>query len=137
MSYLYRTYGDDGRLLYVGQTDCIENRMQHHVRVGAPWLDQLASITLEQISESFACAATAYTINAAEREAIKTEWPLYNIQASIEDPRSPHLKTKLKPLRELLISDPERLQERKRRVEQALDEAALLLSPGGDSNAAA
>jgi hypothetical protein len=128
MIYVYRAYGDDGRLLYVGQTGCIDQRMKHHVRAGSPWLDQLASITLERHYGYFAA-------NAAEREAIKSEWPLYNIQCSIEDPHPPHLRAKYMPLRELQLSDPERLQERKRRVEQAL--AVLLLRSGRTPSEAA
>jgi hypothetical protein len=118
--YLYRAYDGDGRLLYVGLASYhVEERMKGHIRQGSVWLDQLAHITVEKQHSNWDIAA------AAEREAIKTEWPLYNIQHSVEGPRPPHLilQTRCPDV------TPEQLRERERRVTQALRAANLLRPP--------
>ena len=115
MSYVYRCYGDNGRLLYVGCTDHIQYRLTGHLRDSSVWLDQLGAITVERFSDWFAA-------HAAEREAIQTEWPLYNIQHSIEGPRPPHLILQTRHA----VCTAEQMQERERRVTEALRAANLL-----------
>jgi excinuclease UvrABC nuclease subunit len=114
MTYVYRAYDDDGRLLYVGLTDYVEHRMRAHLRAGSLWLDHLAQLVVEKRRNAA----------AAEREAIKTEWPLYNVQHSFEGPRTPpHLKHPEGP------ASPEQLLERERRVAQALRAAGFAHTP--------
>jgi hypothetical protein len=77
MTFLYRTYGDDGRLLYVGITENnVEQRFSQHLASGAEWLDHLANVVTEWHDDR-------QTALAAETEAIKSEWPLYNVLGSI------------------------------------------------------
>jgi len=117
MTYVYRAYSDTGRLLYVGVTDYLQHRFDGHLRAGSPWLSQLAHIDLERHRH----VEMAY---AAEEEAIKTEWPLYNVQHSIEGPRRPpHLQRREQPV------SLEELLERERRVTQALRAAGHCYSP--------
>lgn len=68
---VYRAYSADGRLLYVGVSERLQNRMQQH-KYTKTWWGEVARIT-----------ATFYpgdglTAHAAERAAIKSEQPLYN-----------------------------------------------------------
>lgn len=88
MSYLYRAYGDDGRLLYVGITgNDVEQRFRQHDASGAEWVDQLAHVRWEWHDDRKAALA-------AESEAIKSEWPLYNIMGSIDGYRPGMRKAK-------------------------------------------
>ena len=75
MTYVYRAYGDDGRLLYVGIAEDVEQRFKEHER-GAGWVDQLVQVDVEWHTDRKAALA-------AESEAIKSEWPLHNIAGSI------------------------------------------------------
>lgn len=79
MTALYRAYGLDGRLLYVGITDDLETRIKQHL-LDAPWVDLLGAFTIHH----YASRADA---RAAEIAAIRTEWPLYNVDQS-PDPAS-------------------------------------------------
>jgi hypothetical protein len=95
MIAIYRCYGDDGRLLYIGQARNVAERMRMHYRTGALWLDRLASITLEHHDDHYGASyhehvAAIRAINAAEDQAIKSEWPLYNIKAPSKT-RAPHI----------------------------------------------
>jgi excisionase family DNA binding protein len=75
VSYVYRAYGDDGRLLYVGMSDNVENRLQQHRVNNAAWFDHLANVTVEQHPDRISA-------EAAERNAIRSERPLYNVSGS-------------------------------------------------------
>lgn len=69
---VYRCYGDDGRLLYVGASVNVEARLaQHRTSSWWGWMLDRVEVT------SFPDEATA---RAAEREAIATENPRFNIQ---------------------------------------------------------
>ena len=69
---LYRFYAADDALLYVGLTINPGRRLEKH-RALQPWWNDVARVELEQHPDM-------PTLRAAEREAIKTETPLYNIR---------------------------------------------------------
>jgi predicted GIY-YIG superfamily endonuclease len=78
MTYVYRCYSDDGRLLYVGAAEDIERRLREHCRsLWSPWVGQLADIAVEWHPDR----GTAEDI---ERQAIASESPLYNITHSAD-----------------------------------------------------
>jgi predicted GIY-YIG superfamily endonuclease len=68
---LYRMFGRGRRLLYVGITMNVEGRFHAHRR-DKPWWRQVQRMTLEHFD-------TRAEAEAAERSAIKTEQPKYNI----------------------------------------------------------
>lgn len=70
MTYLYRFFDADGRLLYVGMSYRIEKRLDKH-RVAKPW-NQIARIEIAQFP-------TRTDAVAAEREAILSEAPAWNV----------------------------------------------------------
>lgn len=74
MTALYRVYGDEGRLLYVGIAADWQERLKQHART-SPWFSCAADLVIQ----SFATRALA---EAAERETIRTEWPLWNLKDS-------------------------------------------------------
>ena len=69
-SYVYRMWDKNGVLLYIGKSNNPLNRWKQHRK--KPWFEQVARFEYEPHPDE----ASAY---AAEREAIKTEHPLYNI----------------------------------------------------------
>lgn len=70
-NYLYRHYAPDGDLLYVGQTLSIIGRNVRHFRE-KEWRDEIAFIAVEPF-------ATREEVMEAEKVAIRTEFPKYNI----------------------------------------------------------
>jgi hypothetical protein len=72
MFTLYRFYGADDTLLYVGITINPGRRMEKH-RNTQPWWTDVARIEMEQHPD-------LGTLRAAEREAIETEKPLHNVR---------------------------------------------------------
>jgi predicted GIY-YIG superfamily endonuclease len=72
MQHLYRHFDKDGRLLYVGISLSAVQRLGQH-RYGACWFDQITTVTIEQHPDRKA-------VEAAEREAIKREKPIFNVQ---------------------------------------------------------
>jgi hypothetical protein len=94
--YLYRHYGPDGDLLYVGQTMSAWNRSARHV-AKANWREFICLIVVEPF-------ATREEALAAEEEAIRSEFPKHNIAHN----RSRH------PLREMM-----RLKRRAAQVQGA------------------
>jgi predicted GIY-YIG superfamily endonuclease len=68
---LYPFYDHDEQLLYIGQTVSAPTRFKAH-RDGKPWWHEVVYISLERFY-------SADELDIAEREAIKTEYPLYNI----------------------------------------------------------
>ena len=70
-SYVYRMWDKDGVLLYIGKSNKPLDRWKQHHR-DKPWFEQATRFEYEPHEDE----AAAY---AAEREAIKTEHPLYNI----------------------------------------------------------
>jgi excinuclease UvrABC nuclease subunit len=71
---LYRIYDRAGRLLYVGISEDVEQRIVQHART-AGWVDEMASMTVESYP-------TRPAALAAELDAIHTEWPLWNYHGS-------------------------------------------------------
>jgi predicted DNA-binding transcriptional regulator AlpA len=69
--HLYRAYGDDGELLYVGISLYAFERLCQHRR-GSAWFDEVETIRIARY-------ATQREAELAEREAIRTERPRYNI----------------------------------------------------------
>lgn len=69
-SCVYRLYGEDGALLYVGMTTNPLGRIPQHKR--KPWGPQIASQTVEWHPNREAA-------KAAERSAIHHENPAYNL----------------------------------------------------------
>jgi hypothetical protein len=67
---LYRAFGSDGALLYVGATTSIGDRVKAHSRT-QPWWDEASNITLERYD-------TLEALLAAEKAAIQIEAPRYN-----------------------------------------------------------
>jgi hypothetical protein len=77
--YLYRHYGADGDLLYVGQTMSAWSRNAHHL-TKANWRNFICLILVEPF-------ATREEALAAEDEAIRAEFPKHNIK--LNRPRHP------------------------------------------------
>lgn len=75
MADLYRHFDKDGVLLYIGRSLSALNRLISH-RSGARWYRDIAHVRIEKIP--------ADQIKAAEKLAIETEQPLFNIQYSLE-----------------------------------------------------
>jgi hypothetical protein len=71
---LYRLYADNGELLYVGLSMYPPARFKRH-EAERPWWSAVASIRLEPFSDPVAAAE-------AEREAIRLEFPLHNVNGS-------------------------------------------------------
>jgi excinuclease UvrABC nuclease subunit len=70
MHQLYRHFNADGELLYVGESRCAPCRQYEHKHVD--WINEIANITIEH----FPAREEALM---AEREAIRTENPKYNM----------------------------------------------------------
>jgi predicted GIY-YIG superfamily endonuclease len=74
--YVYRCYAINGALLYVGCTTNLKTRLREHKgsdsKTPAPWYGVTARVT----TEHFPDAATA---RHAEDEAIRTEFPVFNV----------------------------------------------------------
>lgn len=70
---LYRFFDDDGVLLYVGITVNLQTRLRTHARKG--WHTATRRITVDWFD-------TTEAARDAERHAIKTERPLYNVMES-------------------------------------------------------
>jgi hypothetical protein len=78
MNTLYRFYGADDLLLYIGLTCNPGQRFMHH-RDNKEWWSEIIRIALEQFPDREALVA-------AERAAIKAEKPLYNIKMNGDKP---------------------------------------------------
>lgn len=76
---LYRFYGFDGALLYVGITQNPSRRFEKH-KGEKSWWSEISRIELEQ-------HPTRDALATAEREAIKTEKPHYNDRLNDFRPR--------------------------------------------------
>jgi predicted GIY-YIG superfamily endonuclease len=80
---VYRCYGDDGQLLYVGETGDLGTRFASHAQ--KLWFTQVRGITLEWYLDELDA------LNA-ERRAIHVEHPKYNVvhrSAPLLEPRRP------------------------------------------------
>ncbi len=68
---IYRHYDVDGRLLYVGKSVQPLNRQQQH-EVEAHWFNQIVKIEIQWFD-------LTTDMDAAERQAIATENPIFNL----------------------------------------------------------
>lgn len=98
MTTLYRAWASDGRLLYVGVTDDLTKRILTHANRRALWIPIMESLSIERYT-------TRQEALADEREAIRTEWPLYNVEHSI-DPVTPRRQIRNHEMRPLQMWDP-------------------------------
>lgn len=73
---VYRCYDQNGRLLYVGKSGNLPARLDNH-RSASPWLELVARMSIRVYSSHEAGLA-------AEREAIATERPLFNLRSTPE-----------------------------------------------------
>lgn len=69
---VYRLFGANQVLLYVGMTGNFSNRLREHFK-DKPWAHQIRQVLL---SDPY---ATREAVLAAEREAIENERPKYNV----------------------------------------------------------
>ena len=76
---LYRAYDKEDKLLYVGFSVSMLNRVLRH-KNSSSWFRDAAKITMEQFE-------TKELVLAAERAAIKTEAPMHNITGSLKKGR--------------------------------------------------
>lgn len=72
---VYRVYDADERLLYIGATGDIQNRLRVH-GYQSPWYVQAARVDIE----AFPDRPTAF---AAEAYAIREESPLHNVRSKV------------------------------------------------------
>lgn len=77
--HLYRCYDAEGWLLYIGETGHGVGRFHNRDRVNAEWSSRIARVTFEEYD-------TATLAKEAERRAIETEHPIYNVQHAIGSP---------------------------------------------------
>lgn len=77
---LYRFFDADGHLLYVGRTISPARRWREHEKK-SPWFEAVAKVTRQVF-------ATAGEVDRAERHAIATERPIYNIALNPNAPIS-------------------------------------------------
>lgn len=89
---LYRFFDATGQLLYVGLTSDPGRRMGQH-RVEKPWWSEVANVTIQTYPDRESVAA-------AERAAIRTETPRYNVACTMR----PRERTAKGPARESNIS---------------------------------
>lgn len=75
VQYLYRLYDRDGQLLYIGVTDNVLRRWKEHSKEKF-WWDQVHTFTKEEYPDRS-------SVENAERLAIKTESPTYNIAHAV------------------------------------------------------
>lgn len=71
---LYRWFDSDGGLLYVGISECLDIRLGQHEKE-KPWLPRATRITVEWFEER-------KVAEAAEKVAIATEIPIFNIRGT-------------------------------------------------------
>lgn len=78
--FLYRLYNRAGFLLYVGITDNVFRRWKEHSR-DKPWWSEVHKFTQDWFPDRAA-------VEAAERHAISSERPLYNVVGAVRAPRN-------------------------------------------------
>lgn len=101
MTTLYRAYGADDVLLYLGVTDALKKRVAQHRR-SSDWFPDAVRWTEEAYPERDAALT-------AERTAIATENPLYNDQGADHSAcEHPRCVTKRAKAREKLRADIDR-----------------------------
>jgi hypothetical protein len=76
MEHLYRIYDEADRILYIGISNQWRERLHSHEKA-SPWMTEAVTIRLEKYPNRKA-------VEAAEREAIRLERPLYNKRFSLD-----------------------------------------------------
>lgn len=76
-AWVYRLFDEAGTLLYVGVTKDVSRRFVEH-RCERPWWFMVRSTTIQRFDDQAAA-------EVAEREAIETEGPIYNISHSVDE----------------------------------------------------
>lgn len=80
--YLYRLFNHADELLYIGVTDNVFRRWKEHSK-DKPWWYEVYKFTQETYPDRA-------SVEAAERNAIKVEQPLYNVTHAARNTRSSH-----------------------------------------------
>lgn len=80
MHHVYRMYDSTGRLLYIGQSVSLAERLGGH-RSGSEWWPDVRTIKVEPHADSLAA-------RSAEARAIATERPAYNVSGLVSRPVS-------------------------------------------------
>lgn len=112
---LYRLYGEEETLLYVGMSMNLPARMTQH-KVQKVWWQSVRHITVDHFDSRRA-------VLDAEREAIQSERPLWNIQHSVGASDRPRLPSE-EAIGTLFGLVPEMEDaDRRRELAQAFDEA--------------
>jgi predicted GIY-YIG superfamily endonuclease len=70
MQYLYRAYGPEGELLYIGISSQWHHRLHQHEKT-SDWIEQATNVTIERFADRESVAL-------AEREAVRNEKPIHN-----------------------------------------------------------
>ena len=70
MQYLYRAYGPNGELLYIGISSQWHHRLHQHEKTSA-WIEQATNVTIERFADRD-------SVSLAEREAVQKEKPIHN-----------------------------------------------------------
>ena len=78
---VYRAYDSDGRLLYVGMSVNVFQRLKQH-RYEAPWYSQVSSVRVEQYKDW-------RTARHVEGYAIKHEHPQWNVMSTWHNGSTP------------------------------------------------
>lgn len=121
MTVLYRLYGENDVLLYVGISGRWLTRMKQHSK-DKPWFDDVASVRIERFcSKSEALAA--------ERAAIHAEHPKHNIAHNTEPERKSYdFKISVNTAMRAWAEDAQRIiQERPETLAHTFDHVAEIL----------
>ena len=99
MQYLYRAYGPENQLLYVGISGNWSERLHSHERT-SEWMELADYVKLERYS-------TREEVEMAERQAIVTEAPLFNKMHNIsfESAKDHFQKVKFWTYRNVIVDD--------------------------------
>lgn len=77
-AFVYRVYAEDGELLYVGSTGCVQTRLNDHAVQRQPWFPLAHRVEVEQLS-------TRQAARDVERAAIIAEKPIGNTKNTERD----------------------------------------------------
>jgi len=114
---LYRFFGHDGRLLYVGITADPGVRWKAHAK-DKPWWAEVANVTVEPYDSREA-------VLAAETAAIASEGPLYNVMHNkSEDAAMLRAARRSQPLPPLGVEANDLLADARKHAERSRDELA-------------
>ena len=81
--YLYRCYGADDVLLYIGVARNVSDRMYHHLHMCNMGKQPNGTLRCHMVRYEVERFETKLEVRAAERHAIRTERPLVNRQHNV------------------------------------------------------